>query len=717
LHGALKKSIAGFIAAVWLAPGLCLAAGFDCNRATTLVEKLICADQGLSQLDESLSKTYKEVLRWARDPAGFKREQWKWLREVRDLCTDSVCLEKEYRNRLAVLEKLLPEKPAVDRQAHAASFDCGKAESEVEKMICSDDELSRLDESLHKAYLEALKRTDIKNQMIKSQRQWLKNERDACQNAECIRNAYEIRIKELGLSRYGIVMLRPPIRSASPSKTRPKISKSPAIELPRKAIETKTVQQHESTLKGLTKSETEPSVNEKLLRAAENGSQEKIEPLLATGGDVNAKGPYGRTVLMAAARSGNLELVKFLMEKGADAQAKSSFGNTALMNAARSGNLEVVKFLIDRRADVNAKDNGGETVLMNATRSGNVEVVKSLIDRRADVNAKDNSGETVLMNAVRVESGFPEVVRLFTDRGADVNARDKSGKTVLMATAESGNCEIAKFLINKGANVNAGDKSGKTVLMTAAEKGNCKIAEFLVDRGADVNAKDDIGRTVLMDAAWRKNLKVVKFLIDKGADVNAKDNFDRTALTTAASGKRLDVVKLLIDKGADVNAKDQNGRTALSLASAKNQPEIVRYLKAHGAKLSEGLVCARPGDEDFPDQGVLVFLNHHAVQHVKGRNSEAADELLVWNKNPEQMCFFITTVSTNFHTCSLGGKATAVRSNEYSYSQNKCNVIFIFTEDKVKVNVTGLCKDSGCGMASIDSATYKKTNKVFEAGH
>jgi uncharacterized protein len=60
----------------------------------------------------------------------------------------------------------------------AASFDCGKAASEVEKIICSDDELSRLDESLQKAYLEALKRADIKNQMIKSQRQWLKNERE-----------------------------------------------------------------------------------------------------------------------------------------------------------------------------------------------------------------------------------------------------------------------------------------------------------------------------------------------------------------------------------------------------------------------------------------------------------------------------------------------------------------------------------------------------------
>ncbi len=86
----------------------------------------------------------------------------------------------------------------------AASFDCGKAASEVEKIICGNDELSRLDESLHKAYLQALKRADIKEQTMESQKQWLKNERNACRDAECLKTAYQTRIKELGLSSYGI---------------------------------------------------------------------------------------------------------------------------------------------------------------------------------------------------------------------------------------------------------------------------------------------------------------------------------------------------------------------------------------------------------------------------------------------------------------------------------------------------------------------------------
>jgi uncharacterized protein len=100
---------------------------------------------------------------------------------------------------------------------YAASFDCRKASSELEKLICSDDELSRLDESLSKAYREALKRTDIKDKIIKSQRQWLKNERDACHNAECLKTAHEIRIKELlSLSSHALVTSSLSHRNTSP---------------------------------------------------------------------------------------------------------------------------------------------------------------------------------------------------------------------------------------------------------------------------------------------------------------------------------------------------------------------------------------------------------------------------------------------------------------------------------------------------------------------
>jgi len=100
--------------------------------------------------------------------------------------------------------------------AQAASFDCTKAATEIEKIICSDSELSKLDESLNVAYLRALKRTDILNQVIKSQRQWLIHERNECHDAACIKSAYKTRIKELDLlSSDGMVVFRYPDRNKS----------------------------------------------------------------------------------------------------------------------------------------------------------------------------------------------------------------------------------------------------------------------------------------------------------------------------------------------------------------------------------------------------------------------------------------------------------------------------------------------------------------------
>jgi uncharacterized protein len=88
---------------------------------------------------------------------------------------------------------------------HAAGIDCGKTKSAIEKTICGDDELLKLDETLDEAYRQALRLT---GGIRKSQRQWLKYERNVCKSVDCIKSAYETRIQELGLSHYGIAIFR-----------------------------------------------------------------------------------------------------------------------------------------------------------------------------------------------------------------------------------------------------------------------------------------------------------------------------------------------------------------------------------------------------------------------------------------------------------------------------------------------------------------------------
>lgn len=72
--------------------------------------------------------------------------------------------------------------------ASAASFDCAKAATPAEKMICSDAALSALDEQLNKSYRAAIARTGNKALLREWQRGWLRSpELAGCTSAACMK--------------------------------------------------------------------------------------------------------------------------------------------------------------------------------------------------------------------------------------------------------------------------------------------------------------------------------------------------------------------------------------------------------------------------------------------------------------------------------------------------------------------------------------------------
>ncbi len=78
----------------------------------------------------------------------------------------------------------------------ATSFDCSQLLTNVESLICSSGELSKLDDVLAEAYRVAKSRARTSTQLAREQRQWLA-QRDACTDRECIKATYELRIREL----------------------------------------------------------------------------------------------------------------------------------------------------------------------------------------------------------------------------------------------------------------------------------------------------------------------------------------------------------------------------------------------------------------------------------------------------------------------------------------------------------------------------------------
>jgi len=79
------------------------ATSFDCSKANTPQEKLICSDDSLSALDEQLARTYKERLNRSKDRDSERRSQIRWLDEVRDKCSSKDCMRRAYEGRLKTL--------------------------------------------------------------------------------------------------------------------------------------------------------------------------------------------------------------------------------------------------------------------------------------------------------------------------------------------------------------------------------------------------------------------------------------------------------------------------------------------------------------------------------------------------------------------------------------------------------------------------------------
>lgn len=84
------------------------AASFDCAKAGTRVEKLICKDKALSLQDDAMHTAYMDALSHVADPVGLKIEQRQWL-EARSACKGAQCLAQVYRDRLAKLQAELAE--------------------------------------------------------------------------------------------------------------------------------------------------------------------------------------------------------------------------------------------------------------------------------------------------------------------------------------------------------------------------------------------------------------------------------------------------------------------------------------------------------------------------------------------------------------------------------------------------------------------------------
>jgi uncharacterized protein YecT (DUF1311 family) len=74
---------------------------FDCKKAASSVEQLICANTDISELDTTLGKLYSSEKKGRPELVGSQK---KWLQETRNVCTTAECVRTAYIDRIAVLK-------------------------------------------------------------------------------------------------------------------------------------------------------------------------------------------------------------------------------------------------------------------------------------------------------------------------------------------------------------------------------------------------------------------------------------------------------------------------------------------------------------------------------------------------------------------------------------------------------------------------------------
>ena len=81
------------------------AASFLCgNYKNTLVEKYICANHEISQLDFQLGIINQQSLDVSEDKVAIQRQQHEWLTRKRDICRDEQCVKTAYTARIKELK-------------------------------------------------------------------------------------------------------------------------------------------------------------------------------------------------------------------------------------------------------------------------------------------------------------------------------------------------------------------------------------------------------------------------------------------------------------------------------------------------------------------------------------------------------------------------------------------------------------------------------------
>jgi uncharacterized protein YecT (DUF1311 family) len=95
------------VSVLMLGANVAAAQSFDCSKAATRTEKMICADPEIAKLDTEMAQQYKALLSAGGDASGVLAVQRRWLVEKRNVAATPGALKQVYVDRIDYLTTAL----------------------------------------------------------------------------------------------------------------------------------------------------------------------------------------------------------------------------------------------------------------------------------------------------------------------------------------------------------------------------------------------------------------------------------------------------------------------------------------------------------------------------------------------------------------------------------------------------------------------------------
>lgn len=187
-----------------------------------------------------------------------------------------------------------------------------------------------------------------------------------------------------------------------------------------------------------------------LHQAAWHGDLQKLKALVASGANLNARDPRGRTPLHVATFARQRDAIKLLAKAGADLDLLEDDRYDAVTIASVADDAATLSVLLSLGAKAGQTTSRYDgTALIAAAHLGHDEVVRRLIVAGAPLDHVNNLHWTAVIESIVLGDGGPRHQRTLAalvDAGANLKLTDRQGNTPLQLAKARGYTAMVKLL-------------------------------------------------------------------------------------------------------------------------------------------------------------------------------------------------------------------------------------------------------------------------------